>query len=60
MQVIVFLGKFRETGSHQLSPTDIAVIFHPHAPSNLYSRVASVIHKRPIARDAEYRMSSVI
>lgn len=34
MQVIVFLGKFRETGSHQLSPTDIAVIFHRHATSN--------------------------
>ena len=32
MQVIVFLGKFHETGSHQLSPTDIAVIFHCNAP----------------------------
>ena len=32
MQVIVFLGKFHETGSHQLSPTDIAVIFYCHAP----------------------------
>ena len=60
VQVIVFLDKFRETVAHQLSPTDITVIFHRHASSNFVFREASVIHKRHIARDTEHRESSVI
>ena len=57
MQVIVFFVKFHETGSHQLSPTDIAVIFHRNAPSKFVFEGSVCNPQAPNC--AGYRVSDV-
>jgi hypothetical protein len=52
-----FLSEFRETGSHQLSPTDIAVIFRRHATSKFVFKSSVCNPQAPNC--AGYRVSDV-